>query len=235
MSGVGMADECYYIFIKTAESQNQKEEFDKESMKEFLIEMARARAEGELYHSKLPRIKILYNFDNGEVKIVGKEADINSEYTRAFQEQRKQVEEAIRRFAKLELLMELYKWSDKHVCDLIKKNPGYDAATGQIHKKTSEVELDMTLVQIIKLGYPRPGIRFLKIFIFADSNIKYQTHLHKAIYNAFEDFNKMFSSGSRSYGLENLKSRMAVEQFKNLIAQHLNHGKLQSTDFKKSF
>lgn len=208
----------FYV-LTNDQDPNQHQRFDdEEKMQEFLINYA--GVEGVLYHTEMARIKILYNTHNGEVKLVDVEQkqDINFDYSNAYETQRKQVEIGIRRLAKLELLVELYKLNDKGICDIIKQNHLIDPATGKVCSNSSEIALDMTLVKIIKLGYSdNEGGFFRRLFsrFFGQK----QTRVQKAVYAAFQDF-KQACEGS-SYFLGHLKSKNAIEQFKGHIKKHL--------------
>jgi hypothetical protein len=201
------------------DDSSQHHQFDDEEMQEFLINQA--GVEGVLYHTEMSKIKIIYNTHNGVVKLVDAEEkqDINSDYTSAYEAQRKQVEIGIRRLAKVELLVELFKLNDEGICDVIKKNHVIDSVTGKIRSNTSEIALDMTLVQVIKLGYSNDEGGFsLGRFLFKFMK-KNQTKTQRAVYAAFQDF-KQECEGS-SYFLGHLKSKSAIEQFKGHINKHL--------------
>lgn len=213
---MGTVAQFFYVIT---DDPNQHHQFDDEGMQEFLIN--HAGIEGVLYHTEMSKIKIIYNTDNGEVKLVDAEAkeDINSDYTSAYEAQRKQVELGIRRIAKLELLVELYKLNDKGICDVIKKNHIIDPVTGKVGSNTSEIALDMTLVKVIKLGYnDNEGGFSLGRFLFKFMK-KNQTQIQRAVYAAFKDF-KQECEGS-SYFLGHLKSKNVIEQFKECIKKHL--------------
>jgi len=216
-NGVGMLAE-YYIIIDDSNPELHHK-FDGEAMQEFIIN--HARLEGVLYHTEMSQIKILYNAHNGEVKLVDveKKQDINSDYSDAFQARRKEVELAIRRWMKLELLAELNKMNDMKICGIIGQNHDLDPGTGKIISNTSEIALDMTLVKIIKLGYAEEGNGFSLRRFFYKFTKKNQTAIQKAIYAAFEDLKKECERSS--HVLNQLKSKKAIQQFKDYINKHL--------------
>lgn len=207
----------FYVII-TDQHSDRHHEFDDEGMQEFVIRQA--NREGVLYHTELVKIKIVYNIHDGEVKLVDEEEkkDIRSDYSNAFQAKRKLVELAIRRLIKLELLEELYGMNDEGVCEVIRKNHAFDKTTGKICSNTSEIALDMTLVKIIKLGYSNESKGFWWRQIFSGKKVN-QTKTQKAIYAAFEEF-KIWCANS-SQVLDDLKSRNAVLQFRNMIKKYL--------------
>ena len=133
--------------------------------------------------------------------------------------QRRQVELAIRRLIKLELLAELHKMNDREICEVIKRNHDIDTATGKIHSNTSEIALDMTLVKIIKLGYSGSEDIFSLRRLISSFMKKNQTQVQKAIYAAFEDFKKSCSNSSQA--LVQFKSKTAIQQFKDMIKKYL--------------
>jgi len=225
-----MRAKCY-ILINEANPQDQQE-LDDESMQEFLIH--HSDAEGVFYHTQMPRIKITYNLYTGEVKLIDTEqkSSIDIDFSNAFKMQCAQVAEAIRRLAKLELLAELYKMNDTSICKLIKqRHLGIDPDTGKIRSNTSELDLDMTLVKILKLGYSHaPGVMMLRLLFMGDNQAS-QTDVHKAIYHAFQDFKKLCSCVS--HGLDQFNSRESIQLFRKLIDQHLDNDNIQSQFYKK--
>jgi len=208
----------FYV-VAPDKNPNHHRHFDDEEMQEFLIN--HAEIEGVLYHTEMNQIKILYNTHNGEVKLVDVEEkkDIQSDYTDAYEAQRKQVELGIRRLAKLELLVELYNLQDKGICDVIRKNHVIDSVTGKVCSNSSEIALDMTLVKVIKLGYRHEENGFSFRRFFARLFNRNQTHTQRAVYAAFQDF-KEECEGS-SYFLSHLKSKSAIEKFKHHVKKHL--------------
>jgi len=229
-NGVGMRAKSY-VFINE-ENPQDKQELDDESMQEFLIH--HSDVEGVLYHVQMPRIKITYSYLTGEVKLIDTEQknNINMDFSNAFRPQCAQVAEAIRRLSKLELLAELYKMDDKSICELIKqRHLGVDPGSGKIRANTAEIDLDMTLMQILKLGYSRtPGVIILRLLFISEKQAS-QTDVHKAIYNAFQDFKKL--SSSVTHGLDQFNSRESIQLFRKLIDQHLNDDNVQSQFYKK--
>lgn len=209
---------CYYVFIDDSNPELHHE-FDEEGMQEFLIRQT--GGEGVLYHTEMKKIKIIYNAHDGEVKLVDVEEkeNINFDYSNAFQSQRKQVELAIRRLVKLELLADLHQMNDQGICEMIKFNHDIDSATGKICSNTSEISLNMTLVKVVNLGY----VEASKIFslrrwfsLLARSN---QTPMQRALYSAFEDFKRTCERGSQV--LDQFRSRNSVNQFKSMLKKYL--------------
>lgn len=208
-------------FYVVTDDQNPElhHEFNDEEMQNFVIQQA--AQEGVLYHTEMDKIKILYDTRNGEVKLVDvdQKDGISFDYSNAFQIQRKQVELAIRRLAKLELLSVLYQLNDEAVCELIKLHHEIDSSSGKVRTNTSEIELDLTIVHIIDLGYTELHGGFSLRRWLAKLLKKTQTQIQRAIYVAFEKCKK--ESDPDSHILNFFKSRDSIQKFKQHIKEYL--------------
>ena len=210
----------FYIVIDD-KNPELHHELDDEAMQDFLIH--EAAMEGVLYHTEMTKIKIIYNTHNGEVKLVDvdEKLGINFDYSNTFLIQRKQVELAIRRLAKVELLSELNQMDDIAICEIIRQNHEIDPYNGKICSNTSEIALDMTLVKIFKLGYfdINKGFSFSLRRWFSGLTKKNQTPVQRAIYSAFEDLKK--ECVNRSEVLDQFKCRNAIQHFQKTIRKYL--------------
>lgn len=196
----------YYIIDN--DHPQERRDFDSKRMQEYLIN----HPVSELYHIEMPRIKILYNAQDGNVSLVDAEnKGINSDFSNAYKMQRDQVLAAIRCCAKLKLLELLEEKRDDRITDLIKKS--YERE-GVVREHTSEIELDMTLTRIIKLGYPQRhgGTLYGLVYFMAGENKQKPTQVQLAVYTAFYDF---------GHSLALIKSINAALQFGELINKHL--------------
>ena len=207
----------YYIVIDD-QNPDLHHQMDGEGMQEYVIQ--KSALEGVLYHSEMIEIKILYNIDNGEVRLVDtdEKKGVSFDYSNAYLTQRKQVEIAIRRLVKMELIRLLNQMNDIDICEIVKLHHEIDPATGKICSNTSEIALDMTLVKIFKLGYFEISDSFSLARLIGLSR-KNQTRTQRAIYSALEDFKRECENSSKV--LDEFKSKNSIQQFKKHIEKYL--------------
>jgi hypothetical protein len=215
-----MPSQYYYVILKNG-AESRFEIQNDESM-EILMNNIDENGEGILFQSEIyqrHKIEIIYNLDSGYVQFTevnegrNSHKDIHIDFGNLFPFLREQVEQALRRLAKLILLMEIYKMADKEICERICQNHGLreDGRKISIISKTSERELNMTLQALQGLGSPK----HLLFFSTHPSTIQ------KAIYLAFKDFQ------------DQVQSKNSVKKITEMIEKYKTHDTVVPPNFRK--
>lgn len=208
----------YYVISE--DNNHEHHEFHTiESMQSYFVHSAK-KPIGEIYLADFPGLKIVYDTDNGHVSLVNTQIHPWITYrfsADAFQSNLNPIYDAIRCWAKLEFLSQLFLIPDEGIQTIIKKNHNIDQETGRVSSRTKENELNETIYQLQVYIWPHvTGVKALMSFFSGvEKVIREQTLLQRAIYEALNNYS-VFDKG-----IDVIKAGRDVEKIMEMINQSM--------------
>lgn len=208
----------YYVILEN--NNHEHHEFHSiESMQYFFIHFAK-KPVGEIYLVEFPWLKIVYDTDKGEVTLTNTQIQPGITYrfsADAFQSNLNPIHEAIRCWAKVELLAQLYLIPDDELRRIISRRHEVDPVTGRMTSNTKEHEVNETFYKLQVYILPQvTGMKALMSFFSGwEKVMREQTNLQRAIYEALDNYS-VFDKG-----LDVIKAGRDVEAIMKMIQQSM--------------